>query len=94
MANFMCDHHRADTRKQQQQLEESGTDTVSTTAKSATALADQDQRKALKFGFSVKGSTSKVFGVPIIVLFSFQLQFAIILIVLMFVSVFKVQCMY
>ncbi|KAJ7949548.1 G patch domain-containing protein [Quillaja saponaria] len=27
--------------------------------KNAAALADQDERKALKFGFSSKGSTSK-----------------------------------
>ncbi|RXH82101.1 hypothetical protein DVH24_036442 [Malus domestica] len=53
----------ADARKQQQQLqqqqEESGPAPVSTELKSATTLADQDQRKALKFGFSSKGATSK-----------------------------------
>lgn len=48
----------ADARKQEQQLqqqEESG----SAQQKSATALVDQDQRKALKFGFSSKGGFSK-----------------------------------
>lgn len=51
--------YRADARKQEQQLqqqEESG----SAQQKSATALVDQDQRKALKFGFSSKGGFSKV----------------------------------
>ncbi|KAA8545315.1 hypothetical protein F0562_020099 [Nyssa sinensis] len=44
----------ADARKQQQQeQEQSGTPIVS------TALVDQDQRKALKFGFSSKVGTSK-----------------------------------
>lgn len=54
--------YRADARKQQQQqqVEESGSCQVSNSLRSATALADQDQRKALKFGFSSKGSTSKV----------------------------------
>ncbi|XP_057494363.1 uncharacterized protein LOC130779663 [Actinidia eriantha] len=52
-----------DARKQQQQQqdqeEQSGTAVASTASRNATALADQDQRKALKFGFSSKGSTSK-----------------------------------
>ena len=52
---------RADARKQQQQEEESGTTSVSTTLRSATPLAEQDQRKALKFGFSSKGGMSKVY---------------------------------
>ncbi|KAG8648345.1 G patch domain-containing protein 8 isoform X2 [Manihot esculenta] len=54
----------ADARKQQQQqqVEESGSCQVSNSLRSATALADQDQRKALKFGFSSKGSTSKPTG--------------------------------
>ncbi|CAK9187980.1 unnamed protein product [Ilex paraguariensis] len=51
----------ADAHKQQQQQEEAGTDVVSTALKSATVLADHDQRKVLKFGFSSKGGTSKVF---------------------------------
>lgn len=36
--------------------------------RTATALADQDQRKTLKFGFSAKGGSSKVLTVrlPII----------------------------
>lgn len=33
---------------------------VSTELRNATSLADQDQRKTLKFGFSSKGGTSKV----------------------------------
>ncbi|PQM34218.1 G patch domain-containing protein 8 isoform X4 [Prunus yedoensis var. nudiflora] len=51
----------ADARKQQQQQqeEESGSAPGSTELTSATTLADQDQRKALKFGFSSKGGTSK-----------------------------------
>ncbi|CAL9003136.1 unnamed protein product [Prunus brigantina] len=53
----------ADARKQQQQQqqqeEESGSALGSTELTSATTLADQDQRKALKFGFSSKGGTSK-----------------------------------
>lgn len=53
---------RADARKQQQQQEEeSGNTAVSTTLRSATPLADQEQRKALKFGFSSKGGMSKVY---------------------------------
>ncbi|KAJ7977803.1 G patch domain-containing protein 8 [Quillaja saponaria] len=48
----------ADARKQQQQ-EETTAAPISSESRSATALADQDQRKALKFGFSSKGSTSK-----------------------------------
>lgn len=52
----------ADARKQQQQLEESGSGTAqsNTPARSATVLADQEQRKTLKFGFSSKGTASKV----------------------------------
>ncbi|XP_065875736.1 uncharacterized protein [Euphorbia lathyris] len=51
----------ADARKQQQQqqLEEPQSTPISNSLKSATALADQEQRKALKFGFSSKGATSK-----------------------------------
>lgn len=54
--------NRADARKQQQQLEESGSGTAqsNTSARSATVLADQEQRKTLKFGFSSKGTASKV----------------------------------
>ncbi|GAV91756.1 G-patch domain-containing protein [Cephalotus follicularis] len=48
----------ADAHKQQHQ-EESGSVPVSTQLRTATALADQDQRKVLKFGFSSKGGTSK-----------------------------------
>lgn len=53
----------ADARKQQlqqqEQPEQSGTAVVSAPTRSATVLADQEQRKALKFGFSSKGGTSK-----------------------------------
>ncbi|XP_021621266.1 G patch domain-containing protein 8 isoform X2 [Manihot esculenta] len=52
----------ADAHKQQQQVEESGSGQVSNSIRSATALADQDQRKALKFGFSSKSGTSKPSG--------------------------------
>ncbi|KAL5539256.1 hypothetical protein UlMin_044842 [Ulmus minor] len=56
----------ADARKQQQlqQLqEESGSAPAapaSTETKSSSILADNEQRKALKFGFSSKGGTSKI----------------------------------
>lgn len=50
---------RADARKQQQQ-EESGSAPVQSEVQNASVLADQDQRKTLKFGFSSKGGTSKV----------------------------------
>ncbi|KAL6531540.1 hypothetical protein OROMI_027903 [Orobanche minor] len=51
----------ADVHKQQQQMQnqdESGS-TPLAAANSATVVADQDQRKVLKFGFSAKGSTLK-----------------------------------
>ncbi|KAI4349859.1 hypothetical protein L6164_010406 [Bauhinia variegata] len=46
-----------DARKQQQ--EDSAPASVSSESGTATALAGQDQRKALKFGFSSQGSGSK-----------------------------------
>ncbi|XP_057798293.1 uncharacterized protein LOC131014357 [Salvia miltiorrhiza] len=52
----------ADTHKQLQQLqnqEEAGTLPAPPAPSNATAVADQDQRKVLKFGFSAKGSTAK-----------------------------------
>ncbi|GAB2277320.1 hypothetical protein Dimus_012028 [Dionaea muscipula] len=50
----------ADARKQQQELEQSGSVSTSSISKSAaTSLADQDQRKTLKFGFAVKSVASK-----------------------------------
>ncbi|KAE8010400.1 hypothetical protein FH972_006771 [Carpinus fangiana] len=49
----------ADARKLQQKQEESVSSPVPTEVRGATALAVQDQRKALKFGFSSKGGTSK-----------------------------------
>uniref|UniRef100_A0A2P2KF79 C2H2-type domain-containing protein n=1 Tax=Rhizophora mucronata TaxID=61149 RepID=A0A2P2KF79_RHIMU len=53
----------AGARKQQQQQQEqpteSGSPQTTTLLRSATALADQDQRKALKFGFSSKVGISK-----------------------------------
>ncbi|KAF6167226.1 hypothetical protein GIB67_029864 [Kingdonia uniflora] len=48
----------ADAQKQQQQ-EQSGEAPTPSTLRSATTLADQDQRKTLKFGFSSKAATSK-----------------------------------
>ncbi|KAE9593733.1 hypothetical protein Lal_00036400 [Lupinus albus] len=52
----------ADAQKQQQlQLQqESGSAPVSSESKTATALTDQEQRNTLKFGFSSKGSVSKI----------------------------------
>lgn len=58
-------YYRADAQKLQQKQEkqeESGA-VAASTVRSVTALADQDQRKALKFGFSAKGGPSKVFMV-------------------------------
>ncbi|GMH07702.1 hypothetical protein Nepgr_009542 [Nepenthes gracilis] len=51
----------ADVRKQQQQQEQEHSigAAVSSVSKTVTILADQDQRKALKFGFSVKSGSSK-----------------------------------
>ncbi|XP_065853923.1 uncharacterized protein [Euphorbia lathyris] len=51
----------ADARKQQQQqqLEEPRSTLSSNSLKSATPLANQEQRKVLKFGFSSKSATSK-----------------------------------
>ncbi|GMY22165.1 G patch domain-containing protein 8 isoform X1 [Fagus crenata] len=52
----------ADARKQQQlqqQQEDSGPAPVPTEVRVTTTLADQEQRKTLKFGFSSKGGTSK-----------------------------------
>lgn len=49
----------ADAHKQEQQQEESASAQVSTSLRSGTALVDQDQRRALKFGFSSKGGLSK-----------------------------------
>ncbi|XP_023516877.1 G patch domain-containing protein 8 isoform X1 [Cucurbita pepo subsp. pepo] len=57
----------ADARKKEQQMleqqERSAKAPASTEIRNATSLADQDQRKTLKFGFSSKGGTSKkIFG--------------------------------
>ncbi|XP_057963161.1 uncharacterized protein LOC131154417 [Malania oleifera] len=49
----------ADARKQQQQQEQSGPASVSPALRTATVLADQEQRSTLKFGFSSKSGTSK-----------------------------------
>lgn len=67
MAKFaqMADAHKQQQQQQKQQQdqqhqdEESGPAPVSTAPKTTTALANQDQRTALKFGFSSKGGTSK-----------------------------------
>ncbi|KAL8541946.1 hypothetical protein ACS0TY_002985 [Phlomoides rotata] len=57
MAKFL---QMADAHKQQvQNQEETGSVPAPAAATSATAV--QDQRKALKFGFSAKGSTQRVF---------------------------------
>jgi len=52
----------ADAQKQQrlQLQQESGSGTASSESRTATALTDQEQRNTLKFGFSSKGSASKV----------------------------------
>lgn len=54
----------ADARKQQQMQEQvqeqSGSGSVTNANKPAIASVDNDQRKALKFGFSAKSGTSKV----------------------------------
>ncbi|KAL5580339.1 hypothetical protein UlMin_012781 [Ulmus minor] len=42
------------------QQEESGSAPALTKTKSSSILADKEQRKALKFGFSSKGGTSKI----------------------------------
>ncbi|KAH9670255.1 G-patch domain-containing protein [Citrus sinensis] len=68
MAKFaqMADAHKQQQEQkqrqqdQQQQDEESGSVSVPTAPGTTTALANQDQRQALKFGFSSKGGTSKV----------------------------------
>nr|GMD43848.1 G patch domain-containing protein 8 [Ipomoea batatas] len=51
-------------QQEQQKQEDSGTVQASSpVVRTATALADQDQRKTLKFGFSAKGGQSKnIFG--------------------------------
>ncbi|XP_024960623.1 G patch domain-containing protein 8 [Cynara cardunculus var. scolymus] len=60
MAKFaqMADAHKQ--QQQQQQEDESGK--TNHPVKNATVLADQDQRKALKFGFSSKVGASKSSG--------------------------------
>lgn len=72
--------NRADARKQQQQqqLEESGIGTAQSNspARSATVLADQEQRKTLKFGFSSKGSASKVCAMNLALFFLVFLSFS------------------
>lgn len=53
----------AGAHKKQQKQEVSGSVEASPVVRTATALADQDQRKTLKFGFSAKGGQSKnIFG--------------------------------
>lgn len=62
MAKFaqMADARKQQQHQQQQQQEESSSAPVSAEVRSASVLADQDQRKALKFGFSSKSGTSKM----------------------------------
>lgn len=51
----------ANKKQQEQQTpEEAGNIPAPSVVRTATALADQDQRKTLKFGFSAKGGSSKV----------------------------------
>ncbi|TMX05117.1 hypothetical protein EJD97_002165 [Solanum chilense] len=51
----------ANKKQQEQQTpEEAGNIPAPSMVRTATALADQDQRKTLKFGFSAKGGSSKV----------------------------------
>lgn len=57
---FFFGSNRADAHKQQVQNQEE-TGSVPTPAAASSATAVQDQRKALKFGFSAKGSTQRVF---------------------------------
>ncbi|OVA16622.1 G-patch domain [Macleaya cordata] len=59
MAKFaqIADAHKQ--QQKQQEEEQSGVAPVAVTLRSATALADQDQRKTLKFGFSSKPGSSK-----------------------------------
>ncbi|CAN4108291.1 unnamed protein product [Withania somnifera] len=55
----------ASNKKQQEQQTpvEAGNIPATSMVRTATTLADQDQRKTLKFGFSAKGSSSKLFSV-------------------------------
>ncbi|KAH0766805.1 hypothetical protein KY285_002676 [Solanum tuberosum] len=51
----------ANKKQQEQQTpEEAGNIPAPSMVRTATALADQDQRRTLKFGFSAKGGSSKV----------------------------------
>ncbi|XP_065853214.1 uncharacterized protein [Euphorbia lathyris] len=62
MAKFaqMADARKQQQQQQQQQQQEEPQSTpISNSLKSATALADQEQRKVLKFGFSSKTATPK-----------------------------------
>ncbi|KAI3701854.1 hypothetical protein L6452_27259 [Arctium lappa] len=63
MAKFaqMADAHKQQQQQQQQQ-EEDESGKTNYPVKNATVLADQDQRKALKFGFSSKVGASKSSG--------------------------------
>ncbi|KAI5658349.1 hypothetical protein M9H77_27142 [Catharanthus roseus] len=67
MAKFaqMADAQKQQQQQQQQQQKQEESGGVPVSMPSATALAVQDQRKALKFGFSAKGGTSKVYGLLI-----------------------------
>ncbi|KAJ0533120.1 putative transcription factor C2H2 family [Helianthus annuus] len=62
MAKFaqMADAHKQQQQQQQQQQEDS--EKSNQPVKNATVLVDQDQRKALKFGFSSKVGASKSSG--------------------------------
>ncbi|KAL3651427.1 hypothetical protein CASFOL_004429 [Castilleja foliolosa] len=62
MAKFkqMADDHKQQQQQMQNQDEIGATPPPPAAASSATAVADQDQRKVLKFGFSAKGNMLKV----------------------------------
>ncbi|XP_071729745.1 uncharacterized protein [Rutidosis leptorrhynchoides] len=62
MAKFaqMADAHKQQQQQQQQQQEDS--ENSNKVVKNADVLAEQDQRKTLKFGFSSKPGASKSFG--------------------------------
>ncbi|KAJ9550622.1 hypothetical protein OSB04_014667 [Centaurea solstitialis] len=64
MAKFaqMADAHKQQQQQLQQQQQEDESAKTDHPVKNATVLADQDQRKALKFGFSSKVGASKSSG--------------------------------
>lgn len=55
----IADAHKQKQQQHQQQQEDPASCPVPPATKSSSVLADQDQRKMLKFGFSSKGGNSK-----------------------------------